>query len=81
MSYSEGTGNFLIFNKKEKKNSQLKSERLISYIEDKEKAELYKSMEQGYKEMAHINLQYAEDCLAVEWYDAIEYETWLFGVW
>ena len=40
----------------------------------------YKSMEQGYKEMAHINLQYAEDCLAVEWYDAIEYETWLFGV-
>ncbi len=80
MSYSEGTGNFLIFNKKEKKNSQLKSERLISYIEDKEKTELYKSMEQGYKEMAHINLQYAEEGLFSDWYDAIEYETWLFGV-
>lgn len=81
MSYSEGTKNFLIFNKKEKKNSQLKSERLISYIEDKENTELYKSMEQGYKEMAHINLQYAEDYSVAEWYDTIEYETWLFGVW
>lgn len=80
MSYLKEMKKKLIFNEKTKKISQFKSQRLISYIEDNEKIELYKSMEQGYREMASINLEYAEESLSCEWCDAIEYEAWLFGV-
>ncbi|SHK60429.1 hypothetical protein SAMN02745163_04114 [Clostridium cavendishii DSM 21758] len=80
MSYSNKIESTIIFKEKTKKISQFKSETVISYIEEKEKAELYKSMEQGYMEMASINLEYAEESLSCEWCDAVEYETWLFGV-
>lgn len=68
--------------KKEKKVenfSQLKGQKLITYSEDK-KDDFYEVMKEGYKAMALINSQYAEEATSVEYFDQIEYETWLCGV-
>lgn len=37
-------------------------------------------MKRGYKEMASINLGYAEEAVTAEFYDELEYERWLCGV-
>ena len=60
--------------------SQLKRQKLITYSEGKKEDEFYEAMKQGYKAMALINSQYAEEGTSVEYFDQIEYETWLCGV-
>ena len=70
--------------KKEKKIenfSQLKVRNIIKYSEDKKEDDFYEVMKEGYTAMALINSQYAEEGTSVEYFDQIEYETWLCGVW
>ncbi|MGG5460342.1 hypothetical protein [Clostridium sp. B9] len=69
--------------KKEKKVenfSQLKGQKLITYSKDKNEKDFYEVMKEGYKAMALINSQYAEEATSVEYFDQIEYEAWLCGV-
>ena len=70
--------------KKKNKNienfSQLKVRNIIKYSEDKKEDDFYEVMKEGYKAMALINSQYAEEGTSVEYFDQIEYETWLCGV-
>ena len=50
--------------KKEKKIenfSQLKGRNIITYSEDKKEEDFYEAMKEGYKAMALINSQYAEE--------------------
>lgn len=61
--------------------SQLKGREIITYSKDKEEDAFYEAMKEGYKAMALINLQYAEEGTSVEYFDQLEYETWLCGVW
>lgn len=70
--------------KKEKKIqnfSQLKGRNIITYSEKKKEEDFYEAMKEGYKAMALINSQYAEEGASGEYFDQIEYETWLCGVW
>ena len=45
-----------------------------------ENNDLFEWMKRGYKEMASINLGYAEEAVTAEFYDELEYERWLCGV-
>lgn len=68
-------------NKKIGKNSGIMEKSLIQYINEGFSADFEKLMENGYKEMAEINLEYSK--LGIEYMldDVNEYEAWICGVW
>ncbi len=66
--------------KKIQSNSGFINYKLISCSKSKNN-DLLEWMKKGYQEMASINLGYAEEVVAAEFYDELEYERWLCGVW
>lgn len=57
-----------------KSRSEFVREAMKLYIKERKKIELYEKMRKGYKEMAKINLEIAENCLEVDneiqnWYE------------
>lgn len=66
--------------KKIQPNSKFINYKLISCNRSID-SDLFEWMKRGYKEMASINLSYAEEAVTAEFYDELEYERWLCGVW
>lgn len=65
--------------KKLEPNSKFINDNLISCNRSTDN-DLFEWMKRGYKEMASINLSYAEEAVTAEFYDELEYERWLCGV-
>lgn len=90
MSYEKQEKLFIKLEEKDTKSSQFTEEKVISYNKelnnlcndiDNEVRNVYEEiMKKGYEEMGKINLRYAQEGEFSQWYDSIEYETWLCGV-
>jgi CopG family transcriptional regulator/antitoxin EndoAI len=66
--------------KKIKKNSGIMDKSLIQYIDEGFSVDFEKLMEEGYKEMAEINLEYSKLGFEYMLDDVNEYEAWICGV-
>lgn len=64
-------------NDKSKNNSKLIMQSVIVYIRNKNRLKLIESMKNGYKDMAHINLEFSEMSCPYDLKECLEYETWL----